>query len=168
MDLRDVIEDVALGDEDIAIAIVVEIFERDAPPGVTRGECGQASRVTRIAKLPGAFIAIEGVFLKRQIGDQDIGTPIVVIVCEGDTHAGKRLAIVGERDTRLHRHLLELRSLLVVKEKLFHTVVRDEDVGKAIAVVVVEGHAEGFAFGRGDAGGATYIGESAMALIVEE
>ena len=89
MNLRDVVEDMALGNEDIAIAIVVEILERDAPAGVTRGECGQASRVTRIAKLPGAFIAIEGVFLKRQIGDQDIGTPIVVIVCEGDTHPGK-------------------------------------------------------------------------------
>src|SRR5258708_1170891 len=95
VDLLDIVEDVALGAEKIFPAIVVEIFQADAPSGAAGSKRAQARFEALVAEGAIAVIMVKAVKLARQHGDEDIGAAVVVVVLKNGAHAGKPLAIGG-------------------------------------------------------------------------
>src|SRR5215469_10927189 len=55
----DIIEDMALRDEEILPAAVLEVRESDSPTGAVRGGGGEAGGKARITELAAAFVVIE-------------------------------------------------------------------------------------------------------------
>jgi hypothetical protein len=76
--------------------------------------------------------------LFRQICDEYIRASIVVVVTEIHSHARVRTAVVGQGYSHLERTLGKCTVAVIVKQKVRHSVVCDEDVGEIITVVVVE------------------------------
>src|SRR5439155_2508209 len=81
---------------------------------------------------------------------------------------GEGLAIIGERDAGLQRPFLKRAVPLIVKQKLFHTVVGDKNVGEAVAVVVVERDSERFPLRRRDSRFHAYVAKSSSPFIMEK
>ena len=109
---------------------------------------------------------IERVVLARQVGYQNVRTAIVIVIAKIDAHARDPLAIVSQRDPRLQSALGEGAIAVVVKQKLLHAVIGHEDIGKPIAIVVGEGHAERFPLPGRYAGAQTDILESSVTAIM--
>src|SRR6266404_3471459 len=106
VDLLDVVEYVALGDEKILPAVVVEIFQAHAPAGTARGKCAKTGLQALIGESPCAVVVIQAVEFARQNGHDYIGAAIVV------------------------------------EEILLHAVVRNKNIGEAVAIIIGERNAE--------------------------
>src|SRR6185369_2680374 len=113
--LLDIIHDVALSYEEILPAIIIKVFKPHAPTRAAGGETAQTGGQAAIAEGTVAIIVIHGVDLAGEVGYDDIGFSIVIVIAKIDTHAGVRLAIVGERDVGIQRALLEAAAAEVVK-----------------------------------------------------
>src|SRR5882724_3420499 len=131
----------ALSDEQVLPAVIVEVFQTDAPARTPRGECAEAGFETSIGEQALAIVVVETVDFAGQLGNDDVGFAVVVVVLKDSAHAGKRLAIGGERGAGFESALGERSVAIVVEEELLHAVVGYEDVRKAIVVIVGEGHA---------------------------
>ena len=66
---------------------------------------------------------------------------IVVVISEIDSHAGECAAIVAQCRTSFFGPLRKGAVSIVMEQELFHSVVRNENVLVAIAVVIRERHA---------------------------
>src|SRR5205823_11939698 len=87
---------------------------------------------------------------------------------KGHAHPGIGLTVVGIRYSGVQRPLFECAVALVAKQKLFHPIVGDKDIREAVAIVVVESHAERFAFDGSDSRTYAYVAKFAAPFIVEE
>ena len=96
------------------------------------------------------------------------GIAVAVEVGAIDAHAGLRLAVRIESDAGRVGDVGERAVAVVAIEKIPHRVVRDVDVGVAVAIEVAERHAEALARGIGDAGLLRDIGERAVAVVVKQ
>src|SRR5205807_6426000 len=70
----------------------------------------------------------------------DLGKPVVIVVAEVDAHTGNELAVFGQGNTGLECNLLELITC-VVKQRVVGTVVRNQQVGTAVQIVVSHAYA---------------------------
>ena len=111
---------------------------------------------------------IQRVDFGREVGHEDIRAAVVVIIAEIDAHTRIRLAVVRKRDARLERAIGERSVAVIVPQELFHAVVGDEDVREAVAVVVVERHAQRLAFQGRNTRFAAHVREGAVAVVVIE
>ena len=141
----DGVEVVALGDEEIFPAIVVIVEETDAPPRVGHGEAGDTGSEAGVSKSGVAIVLVEGVALVGEIRDDQIGPAIVIIIGEIDTHASVSAAVAVNGDFGEEADFFEGAVAFVVIEKFDHGVVGDEEVNVAVAVVIGESDAQGFA-----------------------
>src|SRR5713226_1149650 len=135
----------ALSDEQVLPAVVVEVFQADTPAGTAGGECTEAGFKASIGERAIAIIVVEAVDFAGQLGNDDVGLAVVVVILKDSAHAGKWLAVGGERGAGFESALGERSVAVVVEEKLLHAVVGDEDVREAVVVVVGEGHGQGAA-----------------------
>src|SRR6266849_3376928 len=149
VDLLNVIEDVALGNEKILPAVVVEIFQAHAPAGTARSKSAEASLQALIGESASAVVVIQAVEFARQNGDDYIGTAIVIVVLKNRAHAGKPFAIGGQRGTRFQSTFIEGSIAIVVEKILLHAVIRNKNVGEAVAIVVGERNAKSLSLLRG-------------------
>src|SRR6266851_424543 len=149
IDLLNVIEDVALGNEKILPAVVVEIFQAHAPAGTARSKSAEASLQALIGESASAVVVIQAVEFARQNGDDYIGTAIVIVVLKNRAHAGKPFAIGGQRGTRFQSTFIEGSIAIVVEKILLHAVIRNKNVGEAVAIVVGERNAKSLSLLRG-------------------
>ena len=163
-----VVHYVALRGEQILPPVVVKVHEADTPAGVEIRECGHPGLHGPVGKQAMAVIAIKRVVLSGEVGDDDVGVPIVVEVPEIHPHAGDTLAVVGERDTRFEASLGKLLPAIVVEEELFHAVVGHHDVGKPVRIVVGESHSECPALFGGNAGLLGHIFKGTVTHIAEQ
>src|SRR5713226_8120686 len=118
----------ALSDELVLPAVVVEVFQADTPAGTAGGECTEAGFKASIGERAIAIIVVEAVDFAGQLGNDDVG-----------------LAVGGERGAGFESAFGERSVAVVVEEKLLHAVVGDEDVREAVVVIVSEGHGQGAA-----------------------
>ncbi len=65
---------------------------------------------------------------------------VVIEVAPVRSHARDRVSIIAQRHAGLQTDLPKRAVALVVKEKAAHGVIRDEDVGEAVAVHIGESH----------------------------
>src|SRR6266853_2880986 len=149
VDLLNVIEDVALGNEKILPAVVVEIFQAHAPAGTARSKSAEASLQALISESASAVVVIQAVEFTRQNGDDHVGAAIIIVVLKNRAHAGKTFAVGRKRRARLQSTLVEGAVAVVMEEILLHAVVRDKNVGEAVAIVVGERNAKSLSLFRG-------------------
>src|ERR1700722_2016375 len=113
-----------------------------------------------------SVVVIEDIDLLGEIGDDDVRLTVVVIVTKINAHAGIHAAIVGESYTRVLRSLGKRSIPIVMEQKLFHSVIGDKDILKTIAVIVVEGDAQGPPLFGSDTRSLTNISEGSIAVVV--
>ena len=93
--LVDLRVDVAVGDEDVEAAVVVDVDEPDAPPEVRPGSGGDARCVAAIGEDPGRTVLVQRVVVVREVRDDEVGKTVAVVVAGVDTHAGLRPAVAA-------------------------------------------------------------------------
>src|SRR5208337_4218359 len=71
---------------------------------------------------------------------KDIRLSVVVQVAKIRAHSGYSLAASGKCNSGLQAHIREGSVAVVVKEKVWEGVVRDEDIGEAVVVEVGKGY----------------------------
>ena len=96
--------DVAVGDEDVEPAIVVQIDEADAPAEIARVDA-KAGEVGVVFKGAVAEVLVERVGVAGEVGLDDVEQAVAVEVADADAHAGLRLAVgrVGDAGSRWPR-----------------------------------------------------------------
>src|SRR4029077_19476186 len=118
-----------------------------------------------VSKRGVAIVLIESVALVGEIGDDQVGPAVIVVIGEVDAHAGISAAVAVDGYLRRQTHFFKRAITLVVVEELDHGVVGDKEIDVAIAIVVRQRNAESFASLRkanflGD------FGEMAVSIIV--
>ena len=165
---RRVVDDVAVDDRQIQVAVVVEVEERDAEADERQRGRPEAALHRGVGEDAAAVVAEQAVRLELVVGHDEIEPSVAVVVGELGAHAGARLAVARHRDARREADLGEAAAALVVEEEVRHRVVGHEHVGQPVVVVVADGHAEAVADVRGDAGGGADVGEDALAVVAVE
>ena len=115
VDLFNIIEHVALRHEQIFPAVVVEIFQANAPAGTSRSQRAEAGFKALIAEGALAIVVIQRIEFAWEFGHEYIWASIVVIVLENRAHAGKTFAIGGEPGPDSNAHSLKVPSPLLWK-----------------------------------------------------
>lgn len=165
INLFDVVEHVTLRDKQIFPAVIVEIGPTHAPAGAARRDARQPGCQARVAKQTTALIVIERVDLAGEVGHDQVGAAVVVVVAEVGAHPGVRFAVFGEGHACLKRTLAERSIPMVAEQQLCDPVAGDEHVGPPVVIIIGEGDAQPFALVRADPGRPTDILERAVATI---
>ena len=139
--LLDVVIRVRVRAHQVFPAVIIQIGHSGAPTSSRGGEDGKAAWVRGILKHAAAQVVKQQEGLVVQVGNKNVGKPIVVVIAEVRPHTGDRHAGVRQRDSRLERHFLKGAVAAVVKEKVRLVVVGHEDVHEAVVVVVRKGDA---------------------------
>jgi hypothetical protein len=104
-----------------------------------------------VREQPVAEIPEQAVCLEVEIGDDEIGAAVSVVVARVDAHARPRLAVGRDGDAGAKRRLYETESVHVAEQKVWDAVVGDIDVRPGVAVVVGDDDPEAVAAIGGDA-----------------
>src|SRR5260221_10530171 len=128
MKCRDVTKRGPLGDNKVLPAVVAEFSHPTAPSGTAGGERAEAGFKTLIGERASAIVVVEAIDFPGQLGNDDVGLAVVIVVLKDSAHAGKRLAIGGERGAGFESALRERSIAVVVEEELLHAVIGDGDV----------------------------------------
>ena len=125
-----------VGDENILPAVVVVIEKETAE--TQRDQCGPANfRLRRFVNEQSvALVVIERDHLVGKVADHDAGVTAAIVVGRVHAHARPRNAVLAETDTCGNTTLLERSIFLVEVELVGLRIVRDHEVGPAVAVVV--------------------------------
>src|ERR1700741_774988 len=95
-----VIQNLALGHEQVLPAIVVEIFQTCPPAGAACRHRPEARLEAAVREEALAIIVVKTIDFARKPGHEEIRSAIVIVVLKDGTHAGEWLAIGGERRAR--------------------------------------------------------------------
>src|ERR1035438_10407516 len=98
-----VIQNMSLGDKQIFPSVVVEILQAYAPPRAPAGEDAQAGLQALIAERAFPLVVVHAVDLARQLGHDDVGPSVVVVVLKNHSHARKPSTVLGESCSRRDR-----------------------------------------------------------------
>ena len=140
-----IVENVGSGRKQILSSIVIEVEGAGSPSGETAGQSGQPGPAGSILELAATKIAIEGKGIAEHSGMKDFRFSVVVQVAKIRSHSGHSLAVSGKCNSGLQSHVREGSVAVVVKEKVLEGVIRDEDIGEAVVVVVGKGYAHSLA-----------------------
>src|SRR5713226_2975307 len=104
VDGLDVVQNVALGYQQILPAVIVEVFQADSPAGAACRQRAEAGFETSIGERATAIVVVGAVDFAGQLGNDDVGLAVVVVILKDSAHAGKGLPVGGERaaDSRAH------------------------------------------------------------------
>src|SRR5262249_47561516 len=94
INLFDIVEHVSLGHEKVIPPIVVEIFETYTPTRTPAGEHAQASLQAPITERSTAFVVINTVNLTRQLGHDNVGPPVVIVILKYNSHSGESSTVL--------------------------------------------------------------------------
>ena len=134
--LRRVVDDVAVRDGDVEPAVVVVVEERCAEADEWQRREREAALAGRIDEQPPAQIAKQRRRLELVIRHDQIQPAVAVVVAKIGAHARARLAVVGDGNAGKEPPLVESSVAVVAIQRVRQGIVRDEDVGPAVVVVV--------------------------------
>src|SRR5579859_71701 len=109
---------VAVGDEQILIAIVVIIEELYAPAAHQPSRAADSGCARHVIEGLVVPIAINGVHLLIDVGDKQVLPAILIEVCGVDAHARTSAAVLTECDTGGETNFLKFAVATVPKEKI--------------------------------------------------
>src|SRR5216684_6417043 len=166
LELLDFRVDVAVANENVGPAVVVEI-EKAAAPAEILGVFAEAGLVGGIFEIGATEIAVERRSVAGEIGFDEIEIAIEIVIGGRDAHAGLGLAVGAEGTAGFEGDVGEGAVLFILIEGAGGGIVGDVDVGPAVVVEIGGEDAEAVgAVGPEDAGFFADVGESAVAVVV--
>src|SRR5258708_14814697 len=127
VNLLDIVQHVALCDEKVLPAVIVEIFEAHAPAGAARGQCAQAGLKALIAEDARTIVVIQAVNLARQDRNNDVGAAIVIIILKDTAHTPNTLPVGVECGAGFERPFLKSAVPVVMEEVLLNASVEEKN-----------------------------------------
>src|SRR5260370_36597460 len=100
-----VVQHMALSYKQVLPAVVVQVFHPNAPAGTAGGERAEADFEALIGERASAIVVVEAVDFAGQLGNDDVGLAVVIVVLKYTSHAGKPLALAGKPRAGLQRAL---------------------------------------------------------------
>src|SRR5256884_6829481 len=168
VDVFHIIQDVALGHEQVLPAVVVEVLQTHAP---ARTPCGERAK-TRFQVTTGeqafSVVVIRAVDVTRQHSYEDVGLAVIIVILEHGPHTGEGLAVSGERRTGFESALRKRLVPVVAVKVLLHAIVRHEDVRKPRCIGAGKCTAQGAPLLVGDASFLADVLERAIAAIAKK
>ena len=132
---------VAVDDEDVQPAVVVEIDEGDAP-SEPAGVEPDSSREGAILAEALAAIRVQRRGVSREVGLEEVDCPVAVVVADGDAHARLRLAVLAVGAAGFDADILEGSVLVVHVQRARVRVVRHVQIDPPVVVEVERADAE--------------------------
>ena len=144
--------DVAVGEEDVEPAVVVEVDEPGAPAEPPRVEAEAAGERPVLAEAV-PEVGVQRRRVAGEVGLDDVEGAVAIVVADADAHARLRLAVLAVGAAGADADVGERAVVVVAIERARVRIVRDVDVGPAVVVEVERADAEAVgAAGLGDAG----------------
>src|SRR4051812_35887079 len=134
--------DVAVDDEEVLPAVVVEIEEAIAEADERHGGLHEAGFVTDVGKVASPVVLEEHVVVVTEVGVYDGEISVVLVVGNGYAHVGHFAARAIERVAVFDALVFEGAVALVDEFIVLRGVVGDEEIGLAVVVDVNEESAE--------------------------
>src|SRR6266566_276350 len=127
---------VAVGDQNVEPGVVIHVKEGRAPTDVGIAGLADAGGPTDIVKTLRTRVAIERVGLLFKVGRKEAQAAAVVVVAPINAHVAKLHAFAAEGHARDHPDVGEGAVVIVVIEVIWDGVIRHQEVGPAIVVVI--------------------------------
>src|SRR5215472_5148693 len=157
-----------VGGEDVLESVIVEIEKPNSPAGKGAGGDGKArARGDIFESRRATGVAVERIGVVGQRREDQIGSAVVIVIPEINSHAGHGAALVIQRNSRQQRDFLEFAVAEVVKQKIRHGIIGDEDIGQTVAIVVGNGDPHALSDLIGETGGRGDIGEGTVVVVAE-
>ena len=160
--------DVPVGDEQVELAVVVDVEGRVAETRSWAGSGRRGPRQGRVQEQAAAEVAEEGARLVDEVREEQVDAAVAVEVVGHDAHARRGPARAVGGDPRRDADLLEPQSAQVAEQEVGRGVVGDEDVELAVVVEVGDGQAQAAAARAREPGRPADLGERAVAVVAEE
>ena len=127
--------DVAVADQDVGPAIVIEV-EKAATPAQKLRVCAQSRGKGGVLKGAATEVVVERGRIAGEVCLDQVEIAIEIIVGGGDAHAGLWLAIWTEGTPGLDGDIFKSSVLFVVVKRARGGVIGNVDVGPAVVVEV--------------------------------
>src|SRR4051794_17555584 len=131
----------AIDDEEIFPAVVVDINEAGAKADILSAQRGNASRAGLIAEDFFAEVLVKGVEFILEVGDEEGRASRSVEITGVHSHAAVVIPDFIAGDTGVGAFFFELAAAIEV-EMVFRSIVGNVDIRSAVAVQVGQNHAE--------------------------
>ena len=135
-------KDVAVGKEEIELAVQVGVEEGRTPSHARKRRCGDAGGRARVLEVPAVDAVIERVLIVREGGEDEIQATVTVVVAGVHAHARLRAAVTVHGNACGLADFLEASVPEVVVEEVGIRIVGDEQIDQAVIVVVGRHDAE--------------------------
>src|SRR5215469_13586625 len=164
--LRDEVNEAAVKDEDVGMAVVVVVVDAGAPADVLRVGLRDAIGGADVLKALLPLVPQQPVVVA--IGNPQVKRPAAFQIGEYGAHRRSRFAVLAECRACLVADLFKCAVMLVVEEKILRPVVGDIDVVPAVVVKVGSRHAHFAPNERGNAGLLAHVRKRRVAVVVKE
>ena len=135
---------------------------------------GKPGRERAVEEEALALVQEEVEHVAGEVGQEEVGPPVVVEIGEVAAHAGDDAARLVRGDARFEGDLLESggrvprRRSRVAEQEVGHAVVRDEHVHASVAVVVGDRDSHALALVRREADLLRDVGKGAVAVVAQQ
>src|ERR1700732_3211619 len=114
------------------------------------------------------YVAEQHVSLIKQIADKNIGPAVIIVVLEVDSHPRECLSILVKGCADRKAHFFERPISTVMEDLLRRRVVGDDNIRPPIQIKIVDRYTQTFPRRKNQTGLGCHIGESAIAIVVED
>src|SRR5262249_46444563 len=128
--------DMAVSDKEVQPGIVIHIKESRSPSNIRIAGPALSRGPTHIIEAPGAQIAVKRIGLLFKVSDKKAQAPTMIIIAKIHSHVSQFQAFTTQRDAREQSHISERSIVIVVIEIVRHGVIRNQEIGPAIVVVI--------------------------------
>ena len=159
---------VAVANQDVGPAVVVEVEKAAAPAEILR-VLAEAALKRGVLEIRAAQIAVERRSIAGKIRFDEIEIAVEIVIGGGDAHAGLWLAVGAERAAGFDGDVGEGAVLFVLIERAGGGIVGDVNVRPAVVIEIGSEDTEAkSAVGFQNAGFFADVGERAIAVVVVE
>src|SRR6202140_4125805 len=160
---------VAIANQDVGPAVVIEVEKSAAPSQILRVHA-QSTGESCVVEIGSAAIVVKRRRVSGEVSFHDVEIAVEIVIAGGDAHASLGLAVGAQGATRLDGNVFELSVLLILVEGAGSRVVGYVNVGPSIIVEIGHQHAKpvGGRIGSRDSGGFGNIGERSVSVVVLE
>ncbi len=148
--LRDEMNQSAVKDEDVELAVVVEVVDACSPADVLR--VGLRHAVGRADIVEAEFVCISQHAVVVAVGDPEVERAAAFEIGEDRAHGGSGFAVLSEGSAGVVADFFKGTVVLVMEEEVFSAIVGYIDVVPSVAIEVCRGDAHGAANKGADAG----------------
>ncbi len=161
--------DVAVGDEGVEQAVVVEVQETVSPSQEWDGGLSESGFEAYVGEAGVAVVAEQGFVVVGEGADQKIDLAVAIVVADGDSHGGLLASVAAQGQAGDEAYVFEGAVVAVAVEVAGDGIISDYQVEPAVVVYIDEDGGEAIVpVGVGYAGFHADVGEGAIAVVVEE